>query len=87
MPTDSADFGKIQAPVLGNFGGTDRGISPESVGAFEKAMKAANKTIDLKIYEGAGHAFQNPNNKMGYHADDDADSWKRTMAFLDRKLK
>ena len=31
MPTDPADIGKIQAPVLGNFGAEDRGIPPTSV--------------------------------------------------------
>lgn len=69
MPTDAADIQKIQAPVLGNFGAEDRGISPDAVHAFEKAMKAAGKTIDAKIYDGAGHAFKNPNNKQGYRQD------------------
>jgi carboxymethylenebutenolidase len=87
MPTDPADIQKIHAPVLGNFGAEDRGISPDSVGAFEKAMKAAGKSIDVKIYQRAGHAFENPNNQAGYRAEAAADAWKRTVEFFNRTLK
>lgn len=87
MPTDTADIEKIHAPVVGNFGAEDRGIPADSVRAFEKAMKGANKSIDVRIYEGAGHAFENPNNKAGYRADAAADAWKRTLEFLGRTLR
>ena len=87
LPTDPAIIQKIQAPVLGNFGGQDRGIPPSAVEGFEKAMKAANKSMDAKIYPEAGHAFENPNNKLGYREGDAADAWKRTLAFLDHILK
>jgi carboxymethylenebutenolidase len=87
MPTDPADIQKIHAPVLGNFGAEDRGISPDSVGAFEKAMKAAGKSIDVKIYQGAGHAFENPNNQAGYRAEAAADAWKRMVEFFNAKLR
>ncbi|MBI4164225.1 MAG: dienelactone hydrolase family protein [Acidobacteria bacterium] len=87
MPTSREDIQKIQAPVLGNFGAEDRGIKPEAVQAFEKAMKAASKSVDIKIYPGAGHAFHNANNKLGYHQTAAEDSWKRTLAFLDKTLK
>ena len=65
MPTDAADIQKIHAPVLGNFGADDRGIPPDAVRAFEKALQGGGKSADLKIYDGAGHAFENPNNKAG----------------------
>jgi carboxymethylenebutenolidase len=87
LPTDSADTQKIQAPVLGNFGADDRGIPPSAVEAFERAMKAVNKSIDVKVYPGAGHAFENPNNKLGYREVAAEDAWKRTLTFLDHNLK
>ncbi len=87
LPTDAAIIGKIKAPVLGNFGAEDRGIPPESVKAFEAAMKAAGKTTDIKIYDGAGHAYQNPNNKDGYRAEATADSTKRIAGFFQKYLK
>jgi carboxymethylenebutenolidase len=87
LPTDADDIRKINAPVLGNFGAEDRGITPEAVHAFEKAMKDAGKTIDIKIYDGAGHGFENPNNKTGYRAEAAADAWHRMVSFLDKTLK
>jgi len=87
MPTDSADIQKIHAPVLGNFGADDRGIPPSAVEAFERAMKGANKSVDVKVYPGAGHAFANPNNKLGYREVAAEDAWKRTLTFLDHNLK
>ena len=87
MPTDPAIIQKIQAPVLGNFGAEDRGIPPDAVRAFEKAMKAAGKTIDVKIYQGAGHAFENPNNKAGYRQDAAIDAWARMLGFFGKTLK
>jgi carboxymethylenebutenolidase len=87
MPTDPADIAKIPAPVLGNFGALDRGISPDAVHAFEAAMKAAGKPIDVKIYDGAGHGFQNPTNKDGYRPDATKDAHARILAFLEKTLK
>jgi carboxymethylenebutenolidase len=87
MPTDAEDIRRIQAPVLGNFGADDRGIPPASVKAFGEAMDTAGKSIEVKIYEGAGHAFENPNNKTGYRAEAAADAWKRIVEFFNAKLK
>ncbi len=87
MPTDAADIAKIKAPILGNFGAEDQGITPDDVHAFEKAMKAAHKSIDVMIYDGAGHAFENPNNKRGYRPEAAADAWARMVAFFAKTLK
>jgi carboxymethylenebutenolidase len=87
LPTDPAIIAKIQAPMLGNFGAEDKGIPPESVRAFESAMKSAGKSVDIKIYDGAGHAFQNPNNKTGYRAEATADANKRIEAFFQKFLQ
>ena len=87
MPTDKDAIQRIQAPVLGNFGAEDHGITPAAVQAFEGTMKAEGKSIDVKEYDGAGHAFENPNNKAGYREAAANDAWARTLAFLDRTLK
>jgi carboxymethylenebutenolidase len=87
MPTDAADIAKIKAPILGNFAAEDQGITPADVHAFEKAMKAAHKSIDAKIYDGAGHGFENPNNKDGYRPEAAADAWARMVAFFGKTLK
>jgi carboxymethylenebutenolidase len=86
LPTDPEIIAKIKAPMLGNFGAEDKGIPPESVHAFEAAMKADGKSADIKVYQGAGHAYQNPHNKDGYRAEATADSEKRIDAFFAKYL-
>ena len=87
LPTDPASIAKINAPVLGNFGADDQGIPPSAVKAFESALKSGGKSADLKIYEGAGHAFENPNNKQGYRPEAAADASQRISAFFAKYLK
>jgi carboxymethylenebutenolidase len=87
-PTDAAAIARIKAPVLGNFGGDDKGPSPDQVKEFEAAMKKAGKSVDVKIYEGAPHAFANENNPWGgYRKEAAADAWQRTLSFLNAQLK
>lgn len=87
LPSEAANIAKIQAPVLGNFGADDRGITADSVHAFEAAMKSSGKFADMKVYDGAGHAFENPNNKQGYRSEAAADAWTRMAAFFKKTLQ
>ncbi|HVW79186.1 MAG TPA: dienelactone hydrolase family protein [Alloacidobacterium sp.] len=87
LPTDRSALSRIHASVLGNFGGLDQGISPDSVHAFADAMKSLGKPVDVKIYPDAGHAFENPNNKQGYKPEDAKDAQERTYHFLAQTLK
>ena len=86
--TDEATIRGIQAAVLGNFGGEDKGPSPEQVKTFQAALRKAGKKVDFKIYPGAGHAFADINNPWGGYRETAAkDAWKRTLTFLNRELK
>ena len=87
LATEPAELKKINAPILGIFGGEDRGITPDDVKKFQQAMEKLGKKIEVKIYPDAGHAFENPGNKQGYRAEDAADAWQRTVAFLGATLK
>ena len=87
LATDPESLKQINAPILGIFGGKDRGIPVEDVKKFEQSLKQAGKKIEIIIYPDAGHAFENPNNKGGYRADDAADAWKKTVDFLASNLK
>jgi carboxymethylenebutenolidase len=86
LATDKAALAQIHAPVLGNFGGQDRGIPPDAVHAFEASMQSLGKPVDAKIYPQAGHAFENPNNQAGYRPDDAADALARIDRFFAEKL-
>jgi carboxymethylenebutenolidase len=87
LASDKETLKKINAPVLGLFGGQDRGIPAEDVKKFEQNLKELGKSVDVHIYDDAGHGFENPNNKDGYRAEDTADAWKRTVDFLAANLK
>jgi len=90
IPSDAATVARITPPVLGNFGGADRGIPPARVNQFAEQMKAAGHPADIKIYPGMPHAF------AGSHATsllnnpernaDVADAWQRTLSFFQRHL-
>jgi carboxymethylenebutenolidase len=87
-PTDAEAIAKIKAPILGSFGGDDKGPTPDQAKAFEAALQKAGKTVDIKIYPGAGHAFANVNNPWGGYREEAAkDAWTRTLAFFAQHLK
>lgn len=87
LAADDATLKKINAAILGIFGGQDKGIPVADVNKFESQLKAQGKTVEIKVFPDAGHAFENPNNKAGYRADDAAEAWKLTTAFLAKNLK
>ena len=87
LVTDRKTISSIRPPILGNFGALDRGIPPADVNAFDAALKSDGKSSDIKVYDGAGHAFMNPNNKEGYVKAAAADAWKRIDAFLRQRLR
>jgi carboxymethylenebutenolidase len=72
-------------PVLGIFGGQDRGIPVASVREFETVLEALGKTHEIIVYEDADHAFANPSGTR-YQPEAAADAWARTLAFLAEHL-
>ena len=87
LATDKDAISNIGASVLGIFGGQDRGIPVDGVRQFEKNLKDAGKDVAVHIYENAGHAFMNQNNKAGYRQTDADDAWKQIDGFFMRTLK
>jgi carboxymethylenebutenolidase len=87
LVTDQESLKKINASILGIFGAKDRGIPVDSVRKFESELKKLGKKVEIKIYDDAGHAFENPNNKEGYIKADAEDAWKLQTDFFARELK
>jgi len=87
LPTDRASLARIHASILGNFGGKDMGIPPAAVDDFAAEMKQLGNPPDVKIYPEAGHAFENPNNKVGFRSQDAEDAHRRIVTFLSRTLQ
>jgi carboxymethylenebutenolidase len=86
LATDPSAVANLRPAILGNFGANDRGIPAADVKAFESTLKQTGHEVDLKIYEGAGHGFMNPNNKEGYAPAAAADAQARIDAFLAKHL-
>lgn len=79
-PSSLAAVDRMQAPVLGLFGGADTGIPPESVGAFGTALTDAGVEHDLHSYPGAPHSFFD-RTASDFAAECD-DSWRRALSFI-----
>jgi carboxymethylenebutenolidase len=87
LVTDEQSLKAINAAILGIFGAKDRGIPVDSVRKFEETLKKIGKRVEIKIYDDAGHGFQNENNKQGYNQADTEDAYKLQTSFLERELK
>lgn len=86
LVNDTEMLANIDWPLLGIFGALDTGIPVSSVHAFEHSLKELNKTVEIHVYEGVGHAFANPSGER-YAASETKDAWDKTLAFLHRTLK
>ena len=71
----------VQCPIIGFWGDHDHLIPVESVHKIEAALKAAGKSIENHIYEGAGHGFV-WEDRPGHHAAGTKDAWSRTLGFF-----
>jgi carboxymethylenebutenolidase len=87
LVTDDDRIRSLAVPLLGNFGGLDKGIPPESVREFERKAKAAGKSVDFKVYPNAGHGFASSKDPAVFRAEDATDANARTDAFFGRVLK
>ena len=55
-PTEPTDIARIACPVYGFYGGSDARVT-STVDKSVELMKAAGKTYEPHIYDGAGHGF------------------------------
>lgn len=84
--TDAQQLSRLQAPVLGLFGGKDTGIPLDSVRDMETAIRAAGRPVTITVFENANHAFANPSGQA-YDAVAAEASWKATLDFFKTNLK
>ncbi len=77
-------LGETQAAVLAVYGGNDRGITGQSP-QVEEQLKAAGKTYQIKIYDGANHAFFNDTGGS-YNEAAAKDAWALTLAWFRKYL-
>jgi len=77
---------QVRVPILGHFGAADQGIPVSDVEAYRNALKAAGKTAEIHIYEGAGHAFNN-DTRPSFHPESARLAWQRTLAWFAKHLR
>ena len=76
--------GKINAPVLGLYGGEDAGIPVATVEQMKAALingSAAARRAQFVVYPGAQHAFH-ADYRPSYHKGSAEDGWKRCVAWF-----
>ncbi len=78
------DVPNIKAAMLGIYGGEDSRITSK-VPELEDALKKAGITHEIKIYEGANHAFHNDTGQ-NYKPDAAKDAWEKTLNWFRKYL-
>lgn len=80
-PIDEAQRGLVRVPVLGLYGGADRGIPAADVEAYDRALDAAGVEHRIVVYPDAPHSFFD--RSMSEHAESCRDAWARVLGFVD----
>jgi len=80
-PIDVAD--KLNAPVLGLYGGADQGIPLDAVERMRAALVAFGKENQstIHVYDGMPHAFH-ADYRASYRKEAADDGWKRMLAWF-----
>jgi carboxymethylenebutenolidase len=74
----------IRCPVIGFYGSNDQRVNA-GIPAFEEAMKAAGKSYERFVYEGANHSFFNDGGHA-YNVRAVRDSFVRLLTFFQKNL-
>jgi carboxymethylenebutenolidase len=80
-PLDEARAGEVRAPVLGLYGGADRGIPTSVVDEYDAALEAAGVVRRIVVFPGAPHSFFD--RSMSEHADACREAWSSVLGFVD----
>ena len=84
-PNPLESVANIPCAVMGNYAEDDPNIMP-GVEPLKAAMAKAGKSLDVKVYPGAKHAFNNNTNADRYHPEAAKDAWARTVSFFKKNL-
>ena len=82
QPKTAADVaGDLHAPLLGLYGKEDQSIPVAALLQAESKAKSAGKTIEIIVYDNAGHGF-NADYRPSYKAAAAMDGWNRMLAWF-----
>lgn len=84
-PVDLAD--NLKCPVLGLYGGADRGIPLASVEAMRQALQREGRSDSgIDVYADAPHGFH-ADYRDSYRAADAADGWGKLLTLFNARLR
>jgi carboxymethylenebutenolidase len=81
------DFSKAQASYLGHFAPDDEWEPLSEVRALEGKLRDAGRETSFHFYPGTKHWFVEENRPVEYNRDAADLAWKRTLEFLNTKLR
>jgi carboxymethylenebutenolidase len=84
---DSATLLRVQAPVLGLYGGDDARVNA-TIGAARTVLKARGRDFDPHLFAGAGHGFLRQQSlRGGANLAATREAWPLAVAFLRKHLR
>ena len=78
---DADEVAKMNAPVLGLYGGADQSIPLSQIEAMRAAIKAAGKSSEIVVYPDTPHAF-NADYRPSYRPKEAKDGWARMLEWF-----
>jgi carboxymethylenebutenolidase len=79
-PPPADKVGSLRCPLLGLFGEDDPRLV-QQLPAFERAMKDAQKSLEVRVYPKTPHAFFN-DTRSSYRPEAARDAWAQALRFL-----
>jgi carboxymethylenebutenolidase len=83
-PKTIKPFAETNAAILAQYGGTDQRVNG-TIPDIENGMKDAKKVYEKKIWDGAGHAFNNDRG-ANYNEQTAVEAWKLTLDWFKKYL-
>ena len=75
------EVAKMNAPVLGLYGGADPNIPESQVDAMRAAIKTAGKSSEIVVYPNTPHGF-NADYRPSYRPDQAKEGWQRMLIWF-----
>jgi len=85
VPDPATQIATTNAAILGQYGANDARVNG-TIPALEQAMAAAGKTFEKRVYDGAGHAFNNDTG-ANYNQEAAVAAWSETLGWFQKYLK
>lgn len=87
VPVDTSIIGRLSCPLLFIAGEKDQWINHEKTNRLESALKQYGKEGEVRVYQGADHAFFNDTRPEVYSRANAEDAWKRVIEFFNKHLR